>query len=41
MVKVGIAGGMGYSVVELLRLPQQHVQTKPGSASQLVTRREV
>ncbi len=41
MVKVGIAGGMGYSVVELLRLPQQHVQTKPGSASRLVTRREV
>jgi hypothetical protein len=41
MVKVGIAGGTGCSVVELLRLPPQHVQTKPGSASRLVARREV
>ncbi len=41
MVKVGIAGGTGCSVVELLRLPPRHVQTKPGSASRLVARREV
>lgn len=40
MVKVGIAGSMSYSVVELLHLPQQHVQTKLGSASRLVARRD-
>ena len=40
MVKVGIAGGMDYSVVELLRLPPQHVQAEPRPAPRLVARRE-
>ena len=40
MVKVGIAGGMGHSVVELLGLPQQQVQAEPRPAPRLVARRE-
>jgi hypothetical protein len=40
MVKVGIAGGLGYSVVELLDPPPQHVQAEPRPAPRLVARRE-